>query len=148
MAWAFVLAQAVLIAAVVLWPGGDDWPVSRPVAVLCTTGSVVGIVAMLAAAAALGRGLTAAPLPNARARLRTGGAYRFVRHPIYTGLLLFTLAQVVPSRDWWCAGAGVALVVLISAKATWEETRLRRRFDGYADYARRTPRFVPGWPVR
>jgi protein-S-isoprenylcysteine O-methyltransferase Ste14 len=35
------------------------------------------------------------------------------------------------------------LVLLLTVKARWEETRLMRRFAGYADYAARTPRFVP-----
>jgi protein-S-isoprenylcysteine O-methyltransferase Ste14 len=35
-----------------------------------------------------------------------------------------------------------ALVLLLTFKARWEETRLARRFEGYADYAARTPRFV------
>ena len=35
------------------------------------------------------------------------------------------------------------LVLLLTGKARWEETRLMRRFKGYAGYAARTPRFVP-----
>jgi protein-S-isoprenylcysteine O-methyltransferase Ste14 len=37
----------------------------------------------------------------------------------------------------------VVLVLLLTGKARWEETRLVRRFEGYAGYAARTPRFVP-----
>jgi protein-S-isoprenylcysteine O-methyltransferase Ste14 len=33
--------------------------------------------------------------------------------------------------------------VLLTAKARWEERRLAQRFEGYAEYAARTPRFVP-----
>jgi protein-S-isoprenylcysteine O-methyltransferase Ste14 len=36
-----------------------------------------------------------------------------------------------------------ALVLLLNVKARWEETRLAPRFEGYADYAAHTPRFVP-----
>jgi len=36
-----------------------------------------------------------------------------------------------------------ALVLLLNVKARWEETRLTQRFEGYADYAALTPRFVP-----
>ena len=42
---------------------------------------------MVIGATGLGRGLTATPLPNAHAQLRTGGLYRYARHPIYSGLL-------------------------------------------------------------
>ena len=36
-----------------------------------------------------------------------------------------------------------ALALLLNVKARWEETRLTQRFEGYADYAAHTPRFVP-----
>jgi len=50
-------------------------------------GTVVGLAVMVIGATGLGRGLTATPLPNAHAQLRTGGLYRYARHPIYSGLL-------------------------------------------------------------
>ncbi len=102
---------------------------------------------MVVAGTALGRGLTAAPLPNSHAELRTAGLYRFVRHPIYSGLLLLTVALTLTSGSLWTTAACVALVVLINVKARWEEGHLARRFSAYAGYAVRTPRFVPG-PTR
>jgi protein-S-isoprenylcysteine O-methyltransferase Ste14 len=105
--------------------------------------TVAGIALMIIGATGLGRGLTATPLPNAHAQLRTGGLYRFVRHPIYSGLLL-TMASVTAA-----SGSGLrlltlgALFVLLTVKARWEERRLSQRFEGYAQYAARTPRFVP-----
>jgi protein-S-isoprenylcysteine O-methyltransferase Ste14 len=35
------------------------------------------------------------------------------------------------------------LVLLLTVKTRWEERHLTRRFEGYANYAARTPRFVP-----
>jgi len=105
--------------------------------------TVVGLAVMVFDATGLGRGLTATPLPNAHAKLRTGGLYRYARHPIYSGLLLtmasITMASGSVSR---LLTLGV-LVLLLTVKARWEETRLMRRIEGYADYAARTPRFVP-----
>jgi protein-S-isoprenylcysteine O-methyltransferase Ste14 len=143
-AWALVAAQFLLIGAIVLLPDGGTWPVPSWLALVGTAGTWSGIVIMVGGGLGLGRGLTAAPLPNAHAQLRTGGLYRFVRHPIYTGLLLFTAAQVVASGSVAAAVSGVLLVVLINGKARWEERRLAERFPDYAAYARTTPRFVPG----
>ncbi|MDP2288133.1 MAG: methyltransferase [Actinomycetota bacterium] len=89
-------------------------------------------------------GLTAAPLPNSHAELRTGGLYRFVRHPIYGGLLLLAIALTLASASSWTTMACVALVALINAQARWEERRLTERFPAYAAYADCTPRFIPG----
>jgi protein-S-isoprenylcysteine O-methyltransferase Ste14 len=146
-AWLLVLGQFILLGLIVLLPGADTW--TLPVAVTRAAQAVegAGIVLMVAAATALGRGLTAAPLPNSHAELRTGGLYRFVRHPIYTGLLLFAAARTLTSGSVWTASACMALVVLINAKARWEERHLAKRFPGYAAYAARTSRFIPG-PAR
>ena len=55
--------------------------------VACSIATVVGLAVMVFEAIGLGRGLTATPLPNAHAKLRTGGLYRYAQHPIYSGLL-------------------------------------------------------------
>ncbi len=145
-----VAGQFVLIVALVVLPNGDAWPVSSGLRDLCAVGTWAGILLMIVAALSLRRGLTAAPLPNDHATLRTGGLYRLVRHPIYSGLLLFALSQVVASGSVLVAVVGLLLLVLIEGKARWEEQRLVERFPDYVAYARRTPRFVPwrGWPAR
>lgn len=148
LAWTFVAVQFLLIGLVVLLPRGDAWSLPASFSLAATVGTWTGIGLMVLAAAALRRGLTAAPLPNAHARLRTSGLYRYVRHPIYTGLLLFTASQVVSSRSVPASAAGIGLLLLINVKAHWEEQRLEDRFADYSDYARATPRFVPSWPRR
>lgn len=142
-----VTAQFVLLGLVVVLPGGWGWPVPRWLLLLAGVGVLAGLGVAAFAATALGRGLTAVPIPNRHAQLRTGGLYRLVRHPIYSGLLLAAGSFVVGTGSGWRAVAFVGLVVLLAGKARWEEARLARRFAGYAAYAARTPRFVPGWPV-
>jgi protein-S-isoprenylcysteine O-methyltransferase Ste14 len=144
-AWLLVLVQFVLLALIVLLPRADAWTLPVGVAHATQVAAATGIVLMVVAGTALGRGLTAAPLPNSRAELRTGGLYRFVRHPIYSGLMLFAVAVTLTSGSLWTTTACIALVVLINVKARWEERHLAERFTGYAAYAALTPRFVPGW---
>jgi protein-S-isoprenylcysteine O-methyltransferase Ste14 len=102
-----------------------------------------GQVVLVLAAINLGRSLTALPTPAPRGTLRTRGLYRFVRHPIYSGLLALVFADTVMSRSAVRLVLAVALLALLSRKAAWEEQMLRRRYPDYAEYARRTPRFVP-----
>jgi len=143
-AWLLVLGQFLLLGLIVLLPRGDTWTLPVAVARAAQVATAAGVILMVVAAAALGRGLTAAPLPNAHAELRTGGLYHFVRHPIYTGLLLSAVALTLTSGNLWTTSACLALVVLINVKARWEEQHLAQRFPGYACYAARTPRFIPG----
>jgi protein-S-isoprenylcysteine O-methyltransferase Ste14 len=138
-----VAGQFVLIGILVLLPGRHDWPVPAAVKVACSIATVVGLAVMVFGATALGRGLTATPLPNAHAKLRTGGLYRYARHPIYSGLLLTMASITVASGSVSRLLTLGVLVLLLTVKARWEETRLMRRFEGYTDYAARTPRFVP-----
>jgi protein-S-isoprenylcysteine O-methyltransferase Ste14 len=146
-AGAFVAAQLVLIALIVLLGGGDSWSVPVWLDRLAWMAMLLGIAVMIAGALALRRGLTALPLPNTHARLRTGGLYRFVRHPIYSGLLLFAIAHTVASASYVQLVLCVLLIALITVKARWEERRLVERFPEYREYSARTPRFVPFAPA-
>jgi protein-S-isoprenylcysteine O-methyltransferase Ste14 len=143
-----VIAQLALVVVLVLLRRRGDWPVPRGLEVACVFAVVLGLVIMVLGGTTLGRGLSATPLPNAHAQLRTGGLYRFVRHPIYSGLLLAAAAITVASGSVFRLVVFVLLAVLISVKARWEETRLVARFEGYGAYAARTPRFVPFLPRR
>jgi protein-S-isoprenylcysteine O-methyltransferase Ste14 len=146
-AWSLVGVQFALIAVVVLVPPSEAWAVPDALERVLDVAAVVGLAVMIVAALGLGRGLTAAPLPNAHARLRTSGLFQWVRHPIYSGLLLFVLARATTSESVTAAAAAVLLVGLLVVKAGWEERRLAMRFPDYVAYAARTPRFVPS-PMR
>jgi protein-S-isoprenylcysteine O-methyltransferase Ste14 len=138
-----VAGQFLLIGVLVLLPYRHDWAVPTALTLACGATTVVGLAVMVIGATGLGRGLTATPLPNAHAQLRTGGLYRYARHPIYSGLMLTMASITVASGSGLRLVALAALVVLLNVKARWEETRLARRFEGYAEYAAHTPRFVP-----
>lgn len=141
--WTFVVAQALLIGALIVIPPADHF--SLP-AWLRTTLDVVfwvGVALAVIAGVVLGRSLTATPVPTSVATLRTSGPYRLVRHPIYTGVLLIVVAMAIRSGNVAGLGLGAATVGFFHWKASWEEDRLTERFDGYADYAARTPRFLP-----
>lgn len=142
-----VFSQFLLLALIVLLPAREDWSLPTGPARAGDVAAVVGILLMVVGATSLGRGLTAAPLPNEHAKLRTGGLYGYVRHPIYTGLLLFAIARSLTQGSGWVAAACVGLIALINLKARWEERHLAQRFPDYLPYARHTPRFIP-WSKR
>ena len=75
------------------------------------------------------------------------GPYALVRHPMYTGTLLFTLASPLALGSWW----GFLPVLLVIPMLVWrifdEEKLLNAELLGYSDYARKVRyRLVPlGW---
>jgi len=141
--WLFVAAQFALLATLIVLPTGAGW--RRPTWLTMAGIALVigGLVVVAVAASHLGESLTATPEPKGEASLRTGGLYRFARHPIYSGVLLIVVGLVVRSGSFVTLAVGVATVVFFDRKAAWEERRLTATYPGYAEYARITPRFLP-----
>jgi protein-S-isoprenylcysteine O-methyltransferase Ste14 len=77
------------------------------------------------------------------------GPYGIVRHPIYTGLLLGTIALVLVSGRLLAVIGLVLVAIGIFVKARLEEKFLSAELgaDAYAAYAKRVPMLVPGSPV-
>lgn len=143
-AYVFVVVQGVLIVAIVLVPERNDWPlppVAHGVAWMLVG---IAIAAGLWAARWLGVGLTPSPLPNGRVALITHGPYRWVRHPMYSAVMLGMAAVAWMARSFVAAALGAGLIALFAVKSRWEERYLTAGFAGYAEYRAKTGRFVPG----
>lgn len=141
--WAFVAVQAVLLVALVLVPAADDWPTPPWVLALASVLTLGGMIVIVVTAFRLGRSLTASPIPSGGAHLHTDGLHRWVRHPMYSGLLVLVAGVVLRSANLVALVIGAIIVVFFHRKAVWEEQRLHDRFPEYAAYAAATPRFVP-----
>jgi protein-S-isoprenylcysteine O-methyltransferase Ste14 len=103
-----------------------------------------GIVLALAAARGLGSALTATPVPISGAGLRTSGAYGFVRHPIYSALLLATLGLLLAMGSIWSWIWGAVILVFFWTKSRWEDRLLHEEYGAaWATWARTTGALVP-----
>ena len=74
------------------------------------------------------------------------GPYAFVRHPMYSGAILYFLGIALLLGSWYAAGIAVALIALFGLRAVWEENTLNAELPGYADYA--AARALPAYPGR
>ena len=78
-------------------------------------------------------------------RLVTSGIYRFTRNPMYLGHLIFMLGLVVTFHSWVALALLVVMAVWFDRRVRDDEARMRARFgEAYAEYAKRTARWVPG----
>lgn len=83
------------------------------------------------------------PEPKASAQLITSGPYRYIRHPMYSALLLAAAAFVAAENIWLKVGLWIALGLILTAKASFEEQLMSEKFPAYDAYRERTKRFVP-----
>lgn len=141
--WLFVAVQALLFLVLVALPRGEAWPTPAWLRALGLLLIVGGIALVAVAGLRLGPALTPTPVPTASGTLATGGLYRFVRHPIYAGVLVAVTGLTLRSGSLLVGAAAGVTVAFFHIKARWEEARLTERYPEYPDYAARTPRFIP-----
>jgi protein-S-isoprenylcysteine O-methyltransferase Ste14 len=91
----------------------------------------------------------AAPVVKVQAerhhRVISTGPYAFVRHPMYSGVMLFFVGAPLLLGSWWGLAIAPVFVVLFAIRAGIEERALVEGLPEYADYAARVRyRLVPG----
>lgn len=139
MRWLLVALQFTSAALLVL---STDFDFERAIVagVLCVPGAVLAIWAWFA------MGLTRvriAPDVAEDARLVTAPPYRWIRHPMYSGLLLFSLAFLAADFLWWRVVVFAVLAFTLEAKASLEERLLALRFSDYHAYRQKSWKFFP-----
>jgi protein-S-isoprenylcysteine O-methyltransferase Ste14 len=78
-------------------------------------------------------------------RVITTGPYAVVRHPMYSGALLYLLAMPLALGSWWAAAALLLLAPALLWRLFDEEKFLANRLAGYSGYCGNVKhRLVPG----
>jgi protein-S-isoprenylcysteine O-methyltransferase Ste14 len=129
--WA-ALQVVLIVALVVVGLLGAGWPDSWRAYLIgaAIPLALAGAYLLLGGGTGLGRQLTPFPKPVEDGALKRGGAYRFVRHPMYGGALLLALA--------WALVSSPLVLVPLAVAAVFLDTKRRREeawlLEAYPDY--------------
>ncbi len=75
----------------------------------------------------------------------TTGPYRYVRHPMYAGMIFFGPSIPLFLGSWWTFVPCGLIVVLFITRTAMEDKTLQEELEGYAEYAGRVRyRLLPG----
>jgi protein-S-isoprenylcysteine O-methyltransferase len=103
---------------------------------------VAGIAFAIWARVHLGRNWSGTPSIKEGHELITSGPYRFVRHPIYTGMLVALIGSALVN------GIDLIILLIFGAMFLWripiEERYMMQTFpDQYPEYIKRTKKLIP-----
>jgi protein-S-isoprenylcysteine O-methyltransferase Ste14 len=72
------------------------------------------------------------------------GPYHYVRHPMYTGILIFTIGTSLLLGSWSGILVGFIFILIVARRAVLEERTLRQELPGYKNYMEIVRyRFIP-----
>lgn len=87
---------------------------------------------------ALRAALQVSPIPKEGASLVTSGIYRYVRHPMYIGVLFFGLSFVLTNINWISILIWMALLATLIYKARFEDALLLLKHSHASTYQSKT----------
>jgi protein-S-isoprenylcysteine O-methyltransferase Ste14 len=139
--WMLVGVQIVMFVVLATLPWRSPTAASVAVAVpFVIVGGWLGATSF----ATLGSALTPTPVPIAGAGLRTSGPYSRIRHPIYTSVILLTLAVVILAGTWRSWLWVFFIVVFFWLKSRWEDRLLAQEYgDPWVRWAQQTGALIP-----
>ena len=146
-----IVFTLLLLPLLALYPALPDrvlYVIRPPWRYLTSLGQVFGL--LLAADATLRTDLWAflglrPEKPAENAHLVVRGAYRWVRHPMYSGSLLFI--WLMPAMTVNTALFYAALTFYIIVGAYFEERKLLTEYgEAYRVYRQQVPMLIPRWP--
>jgi len=136
----------IVVAVAVAHSGaiGPSGPVTSPSLEAAGTALFFsGLALAVWARLCLGRNWGMPMTEKAEPELVTGGPYRRIRHPIYSGIILAMVGTTM-ATDWYWGFVAVLMGAYFTYSAVVEDHNMARLFPAtYPEYRRRTKMLVP-----
>jgi protein-S-isoprenylcysteine O-methyltransferase Ste14 len=140
----FILFGIILFAPRNL-PGSAAWatPWSTIGIIVGLLLGSIGAILALSGLLSLGQNLTAVPRPKENGSMVASGAYRLVRHPIYSGIILGFFGWALSQNGILTLGYTLVLFLFFDVKSRQEEVWLCEKYDEYDQYQQRVKKLIP-----
>ncbi|MGA8437585.1 MAG: isoprenylcysteine carboxylmethyltransferase family protein [Candidatus Sulfotelmatobacter sp.] len=144
--WLFA-ALFVLVLAFRRWfdvhGGSVIWLQTMTVNILADLVTAVGLILVIQSRRALGQSWSSEVVIQEKHELLERGPYAYIRHPMYSGLLMMLLGVALYyGRKVWII-IFVSCFVGLYFKSQMEERLLAKTFPMYSEYKRRTKVLIP-----
>lgn len=83
------------------------------------------------------------PIPQKKAVLVSSGPYSILRHPMYSSIILFTLAEIINEYSLFRLLVFLGLCLALIWKLHYEENQLLLKFESYSDYQKKSYKIIP-----
>ena len=139
----FVFVQGVLFVIYYLNPWAYEIAIPSYLQLLGKIIAAGGMVICVVSVWQIRRTLSVFPEPTENAKLVTSGLFKYARHPIYSGIILFAIFASLGTGSLIRLIVALSIWVLFRFKSAYEEKLLSKKFQEYNSYLKKTPRFFP-----
>jgi protein-S-isoprenylcysteine O-methyltransferase Ste14 len=125
---------------VVYWVAGRTCDLTLPIDAVAVAGAAIYLLSSALTAWALAENRYAEAVSRVQEernqRVCSTGPYAFVRHPMYSAIVMWCVAVVMVLPSLWVAATSVAVAVVIVTRTALEDKMLTRGLAGYEEYRR------------
>lgn len=139
----FVLVQFVLFALYFIDWNFIEYSIPTWICYVSMGILFLGVLVIILGILNLNDSLSIFPSPRKDASLISNGIYRYIRHPIYAGILIAMFAYSVYDVSLVKFIITTVLTLVFYWKSSFEEKLLVERYAQYGDYKNKTGRFFP-----
>lgn len=105
--------------------------------------AIIGCIVLALSLLQLNKNLSPFPTPKDNSVLIQCGLYAWVRHPIYSGIIILFVGYGIYQDSLFKLVISIFLWVLFYFKTQYEELQLQRKFPEYRVYKSKVGRFFP-----
>ena len=144
--WLFV-AFVVLVLVFGRWfaarSGSVVWRQTLTTNIFADLATIGGLILFIQSHRALGRNWSFEVVIQEKHELIEKGPYAYIRHPLYSGLLLMFMGMALFCGRKACIVVFVYCFFGVYFKSQMEERLLAKTFPAYSEYKRRTKALIP-----